>query len=204
MEYPPRQSGESPSSAQLLAYPNPPPNSKSTVTKRIRRGLASIWNVPAKRFYPLQFTLEELFKGGRNYYRVTSRMLSGEPRIQDVEIAVEPGWAAGTRIIFNEAGDECAPGVFQTLVFVVDQTYHERFTRRKAGELVFNQNIDPREVSAKNGGRALGKVVGLDGKVIDVKPEGVIYHGQETVIRGEGMLKRKKGKVVGRGDLIIR
>lgn len=132
-------------------------------------------------------------------------MLSGEPKIQEVQIDVKPGWKPGTRIVFPDAGNERAPGAFQTMIFVVEQVHHEKFTRMDGGRLVLNQEVDLVDALKENGKRELRKVVGLDGKVIEFyPPKGVINPGQETVIKAEGMYTRSKSKVVGRGDLIIR
>lgn len=132
-------------------------------------------------------------------------MLSGEPKIQEVQIDVKPGWKTGTRIIFPDAGNERAPGVFQTMIFVVEQVHHERFTRREGGKLVYNTDIDLVDALKENGRREKRTVLGLDGKIIEFyPPKGVINPGQEMVIKGEGMYTRSKSKVVGRGDLIIR
>lgn len=154
---------------------------------------------------PLMLTLEELFRGGTHAYQITTRLLSGEPKIQNVQIDVMPGWALGTQIIVPNAGNECAPGKFQTMIFVVEQIQHEKFTRLEGGKLEHDQDISLLDARKANGTRALREVVGLDGKVIKFyPPRGAILHGQETVIKGEGMYKRSNGKAVGRGDLIIR
>ncbi|KAG8900144.1 hypothetical protein FRC00_014273 [Tulasnella sp. 408] len=160
---------------------------------------------PGERICPLPLTLEELFKGGMHTYRIMTLLLSGEPKVEKICINIEPGWEAGTRIISRNSGDEVAPGVFQTMVFVVEQIHHERFTRRKGGEIMYNQNINLVDAVKDNGRREARKVIGLDGKVIEFyPPKGVINHGQETLIKGEGMYTRSKNKVVERGDLIIR
>ncbi|KIO19291.1 hypothetical protein M407DRAFT_31077 [Tulasnella calospora MUT 4182] len=153
--------------------------------------------IPASPNYPLQ--------GGTHAYQITTRLLSGEPKIQNVQIDVMPGWALGTQIIVPNAGNECAPGKFQTMIFVVEQIQHEKFTRLEGGKLEHDQDISLLDARKANGTRALREVVGLDGKVIKFyPPRGAILHGQETVIKGEGMYKRSNGKAVGRGDLIIR
>ncbi|KAG8919427.1 hypothetical protein FRC01_001291 [Tulasnella sp. 417] len=155
--------------------------------------------------YPLMLTLEELFKGGTYAYQITTRLLSGEPKTQTVRIDVMPGWAPGTQIIVPNAGNECAPGEFQTMIFVVEQVQHEWFTRREGGMLEYVQDISLLDARNVNRTRALCKVVGLDGEIIKFyPPRGAILHGQESVIKEKGMYKRSKGKVVGRGDLIIR
>lgn len=174
-------------------------------SSKVARSSSAEGSIPAEWIYPLPLTLEELFKGGTYTYRITTRLLSGEPKIQEVQIDVKPGWKPGTRIVFPDAGNERAPGVFQTMIFVVEQVHHERFTRLDGGKLVLNQEVDLVDALKENGRREVRKVVGLDGKVIEFyPPKGVINPGQETVIKGEGMYTRSKSKVVGRGDLIIR
>ncbi|KAG8965368.1 hypothetical protein FRC00_004524, partial [Tulasnella sp. 408] len=115
-------------------------------------------SIAAEWIYPLPLTLEELFKGGTYTYRITTRLLSGEPKIQEVQIDVKPGWKTGTRIIFPDAGNERAPGVFQTMIFVVEQVHHERFTRREGGKLVYNAEIDLVDALKENGKREVRKV----------------------------------------------
>ncbi|KIO26297.1 hypothetical protein M407DRAFT_74611, partial [Tulasnella calospora MUT 4182] len=160
---------------------------------------------PSDKSPPLSDKYSNMFNGGTYYYRITTRLLSGEPKVQTVQIVIKPGWKTGTRIIFPDAGNERYPGVFQTMVFVVKQVDHERFTRREGGKLECYQDIYPLEAHMETGKRALRKIVGLDGKVIEFyPPQGVINHGQETVIVGEGMPQRSNREVVGRGDLIVR
>ncbi|KAG8919428.1 hypothetical protein FRC01_001292 [Tulasnella sp. 417] len=155
--------------------------------------------------YALRLTLEELFNGTVRTYRIKIRLLSGESRTREVPINVMPGWTTGTRVIFRNAGNECAPGIFGAVVFVVEQVDHERFRRRDCGILECSQEISLSEARNVNGVRTSRKVVGLDGKVIRFyPPKGLISPGQETLIKGEGMYQRSRGKVVGRGDLIIR
>ncbi|KAG8907735.1 hypothetical protein FRC01_007594, partial [Tulasnella sp. 417] len=162
-------------------------------------------SVPAECIYPLLLTLEELFKGGKYTYQIPIRLLSGEPKIQEFQIDVEPGWKTGARIEYPDTGNERAPGVFQRTIFVVRQVPHERFSRHGRGNLVYNTDIDLMDARKENRRREVRKVVGVDGKMIEFyPPKGVINPGQEMVIKGEGMYRRSEGNVVGRGDLIIR
>ncbi|KAG9022971.1 hypothetical protein FS837_006071 [Tulasnella sp. UAMH 9824] len=191
-----------PERLRVLSGPSPQPDydSDSTSSSSAFEG-----SIPAEWIYPVPLTLEELFKGGTYTYRITTRLLSGEPKIQEVQIDVKPGWKTGTRIVFPDAGNERAPGVFQTMIFMVEQIDHQRFTRREGGKLVYTTDIDLVDALEENGRREARKVVGLDGKVIEFyPPKGVIKPGQEMVIKGEGMYTRSKSKVVGRGDLIVR
>lgn len=162
-------------------------------------------DIPPEWIYPLPLTLEELFKGGKYTYRITTRLLSGAPKIQEVEVDVKPGWKSGTRIIFPSAGNERTPGKFQDMIFVVEQVHHERFARLDGGRLVLNQDIDLVDALKENVQREARKVVGIDGNIIQFyPPQGVIRSGKETVVKGQGMWIRSKSQVIGRGDLIIR
>ncbi|KAG8913561.1 hypothetical protein FRC00_002143 [Tulasnella sp. 408] len=155
------------------------------------------------RTWPL--TLEELFNGGTYWYQITTNLLSGKIKHQKVQIDIHPGWKTGTRVIFPDMGNERAPGVFQTLIFVVEEVHHDRFTRREGGGLVYEAYIESIEAREERYRSQSFMVEGLDGKFIEFNlPKGVIEHGQETVIKGEGMHIRSKHKVIGRGDLIIR
>lgn len=161
--------------------------------------------IPAEWIYPLQLTLEELFKGGKYTFRITTRMLNGTQKASDVAIDVQPGWKSGTRIVFPGAGNERRPGVFQDMIFVVEQVHHERFARLDGGRLVLNQDIDLVDALKEGVQRPPRDVVGIDGKTLTFyPPTGLIKPNQETVIKGHGMWIRSKSKTVGRGDLVIK
>jgi DnaJ-class molecular chaperone len=84
--------------------------------------------------YPLNVTLEELFKGTTKKMRITSKKVmdsSGRtaPVSVDKEIAVKAGWKDGTKITFESEGDE-GPGVTPAdIVFTLHTKPHERFVR---------------------------------------------------------------------------
>ncbi|KAG8914772.1 hypothetical protein FRC01_003924 [Tulasnella sp. 417] len=137
-------------------------------------------SVPVEWISPLPLTLEELFEGGTYALRVKTRFFSGELGIRELNIDVKPGWMTGTRIIFPNAGNERSPGAFHTIILVVKQVDHERFTRREGGNLLYNADIDPVDAVKENGRREVRKVLSLDGKIIEFYPsKGVINPGQE-------------------------
>lgn len=172
-----------------------PPNAANVATE----------NIPPEWIYPLPLTLEELFKGGKYTYQISTRMISGAPRIQTVELDVKPGWKSGTRVIFPSAGNERKPGVFQDIIFVVEQIHHERFARLEGGRIVLNEDVDYHDANRAGVRREPRRVVGLDGTVLEIHPPaGIIKQGMETVVKNHGMWQRSKSKVVGRGDLVIR
>ena len=135
-------------------------------------------------------------------------MLDGTKKEQFVDIAVQPGWKNGTKIIFPSMGNQRPDGSFQDVIFVVEQQHHERFARLDGGRLVVNVEIDLLD-ALKDGStgntRRSKKIRGLDGNPVDISvPTGVIKNGMETYVRGAGMPMRSKSRVVGRGDLIVR
>jgi len=132
-------------------------------------------------------------------------MLDGTTKEQVVLVDVQPGWKSTTRITFPRAGNEYAPGHYQDVIFVVEQVHHERFARLDGGRLVVTEVIDYAE--AINPGRKpqTRRILGVDGKMIElVPPATVIKNGMETIVKEHGMYLRSKGQVIGRGDLIIR
>lgn len=81
----------------------------------------------------LNLTLEELFTGVTKRLKITRNALSPDGRPERVakvhEVVIKPGYKAGTKIRYNNAGSEapgCAPG---DVVFIVGEKAHEQFTR---------------------------------------------------------------------------
>lgn len=158
--------------------------------------------VPSEWIFPLPLTLEELSEGTAHRYRITRHLLSGKKKNIMVDIDVAPGWKKGTKIRFAGAGNERQGGVPQDVVFIVEEMAHERFVR-KGSLLVTRVQISLLEALTGDGRSVL--ITDLHGKEIEVHiPPGVIKPGDECCIEGAGMPIRKQGKILGRGDLVIR
>ncbi len=84
--------------------------------------------------YPLNVTLEELYSGATKKMRITSKKVVDEsgrtqPVAVEKEIAVKAGWKNGTKITFENEGDE-APGVTPAdIIFTLHTKHHDRFER---------------------------------------------------------------------------
>jgi DnaJ homolog subfamily B member 4 len=118
------------------------------------------------------------------------------------QIAILPGWKAGTKVRFPRAGNETTSGEAQDLVFVVEEKPHARFTREDNN---LRTKVPLPLVDALSGSKLPTRTVELlDGRKLSVKvPEGVVKPGQTTIIAGEGMPIRKQTEGKKKGDLIV-
>ncbi|KAJ3098850.1 hypothetical protein HDU96_010925 [Phlyctochytrium bullatum] len=155
---------------------------------------------------PLPVTLEDLYKGTTKKLKVTRKILDGATgqAIQTekvLEVAIKPGWKAGTKIKYPNEGDEIpgTGGKHQDIEFVIEEKPHPRF-RREGDNLRLEVEVDL--VDALTG--FVRRVETLDGRGLEVKGGAgsqVVKPGDEMVVRGEGM---PISKIPGRkGDLII-
>ncbi|KAG9021463.1 hypothetical protein FRB95_002063 [Tulasnella sp. JGI-2019a] len=78
--------------------------------------------------YHLPLDLDQLSEGGKQQFQITRRMLDGEQQEKTVFVNVRPGSTPGTRITFPGAGNERIPGMYQDVVFVVEQKPDKRPT----------------------------------------------------------------------------
>jgi DnaJ-class molecular chaperone len=84
--------------------------------------------------HTLYVTLEELYTGTTKRMRITSKRIvdsagSTQQVAAEKEIVVKAGWKNGTKITFENEGDE-APGVIPAdVVFTLQTKPHDRFER---------------------------------------------------------------------------
>ena len=96
--------------------------------------------------HTLFVTLEDLFTGTTKRMRITSkRVVDGSGTMQQIaaekEIVVKPGWKNGTKITFENEGDE-APGVIPAdIVFTLQTKPHDLF-ERDGDDLVHTCAVD--------------------------------------------------------------
>jgi len=126
-----------------------------------------------------------------------SRIRNGQVTPKVVEIEVKKGWKAGTKVTYEKEGDE-KPGIIPAdIVFVVEETKHDRF-ERKGNDLLHIRSITLTEALC---GTTV-TVLGLDGSQIDINTEDeVVYPGYRKIIRGKGMpIGKKPGEF---GHLVV-
>jgi len=151
---------------------------------------------------PIYLSLEDLYKGVTKRMKVTKTIVDGQtgksmPAENILTVEVKPGYKEGTKIRFEEEGDE-KPGLIPAdVVFIIKQNPHPIF-KREGNNLIMNVKIPL--VKALTGTTV--KVDGIDGRSKNVEINEVIYPGYKKVLKGEGMPNSKRPGE--RGDLEIR
>ncbi|EUC64834.1 chaperone protein DnaJ [Rhizoctonia solani AG-3 Rhs1AP] len=158
---------------------------------------------PPDVIHPLKLSLEDIFKGTKKHLKLKRKLLDGSTEAKDIEIDVLPGWKAGTKVRYARMGNERADGESADVVFVVEEKEHARF-KRDGEDLITTCKVPLLEALAGEGG-ATQSIELLDGTQRTIRtPASIIKPGQETRIPGLGMPVRKEGKVVRKGDLVVK
>lgn len=112
-------------------------------------------------------------------------------------IEVKPGWKKGTKITFEEKGNEQPDMIPADIVFIIDEKPHPVFTR-EGNDLIATKNISLAE--ALTGCTVQLKT--LDGRNLSIPINTVIHPNYEEVVPKEGMpLPKDPSK---KGDLRIK
>mmetsp|Transcript_18076 Transcript_18076/g.41682 ORF Transcript_18076/g.41682 Transcript_18076/m.41682 type:complete len:209 (-) Transcript_18076:232-858(-) len=143
----------------------------------------------------LRCTLEELYTGSCKKRKITRKLLNGNDEEQTLTIDVRPGWKAGTKITFEQHGNEVSPGVFQDICFVIVERPHSTFARD--GSTLTMRHTVPL-LKALTGFTL--SIQTLDGRKVQVPVSGVTQPGSHRVVAGEGF---PSSKTAGKGDLVI-
>jgi len=143
--------------------------------------------------FDLVCTLEELYNGATKKMRV--KRAGREDAI--LEVKVQPGWQAGTKVTFKGEGDDGGNGVAQDICFVVKEAPHARFVRL-GPNLVTKVAVDLAD--ALCGDVAL-RVDMLDGSLLEFTVKDPVRPGQQIRVQGRGMPRAKAGFAP--GDLVI-
>jgi len=150
--------------------------------------------------YPLSVTLEDLYSGAVKKVRITSKRImdtngTTAPISSDKVITVKQGWKDGTKITFENEGDE-SPGIIPAdIVFTLQTKPHDRF-ERDGDDLIHKVNISLFE--ALCGVKV--NVLTLDNRTVVVD----LHHVTPDTVKilpGEGMINAKK---MSKGDMRIK
>lgn len=85
----------------------------------------------------LELELEEVFHGGvklvkiSRYEFVDELKMKTEKKEISMSVPIPPGILEGTRLLFNEAGDQSPTRILADIAFVVRDKKHETFRREK-------------------------------------------------------------------------
>ncbi|KXN73140.1 putative heat shock protein [Conidiobolus coronatus NRRL 28638] len=154
---------------------------------------------PVSRKIPL--SLEDLYTGVSKKLKITrTSVTAGRDKETVLTLNVKPGWKAGTKITYNNEGDEVAPGVAQDIEFIIDQKPHPTFTRSD-NDLQTSVKLTLKE--ALCGFKR--SIQTLDNRQIPIQTSNITKPGQVFQIPGEGMPISKnpgqKGRLIVKTDI---
>lgn len=99
-------------------------------------------------------------------------------------------------------GHEWKPGIFQDIAFIIEEAPHDRFVRL-FDDLIMDVRIPWVDKLRQQGGKV--PLVGIDGRNLVIQidtPKDRNTKGR-SVVQGAGMPIRERGRVVGRGNLVV-
>ncbi|KAI0342705.1 DnaJ-domain-containing protein [Trametopsis cervina] len=165
--------------------------------------------------FPLLLSLEDIYQGASQHYRITRTRRSGTTQSVKVDVQVSPNWHSGTRIRVPGVGNERKDGSYQDIVFLVEVEPHPTFTREGDDLVVAVQvpwadphtrpypSTDSTACPSEDEEEVYLKM--LDGQEHALPiPRSLVEAADGTRVKGAGMPIRKHGKNVGRGDLIVK
>lgn len=178
--------------------------------------------------FPLPLSLDDLYHGASHTYRITRTLRSGKTQTVKIDIKILPGWRKGTRIRVPGVGNQRRDDSFQDIVFVVEELPDPRFTRVENDLFISVQvpwadsqsrpySWSPSD-SAEHGcsditasatpshpPEELAFLKGLNGEEFALSiPRTLVEGADGTRIVGAGMPIRNRGRVDGKGDLVVR
>ncbi|KAL6547586.1 hypothetical protein OROHE_009291 [Orobanche hederae] len=144
--------------------------------------------------------LEELYTGSTRKMKISRQVVDANGRLASeseiLTIDVKPGWKKGTKITFQDKGNEQLNQLPADLVFVIDEKPHKVF-KRDGNDLLMYCAVT---LSEAIGGTTVN-VTTLDGRNLSIPVTDIISPGYELVVSREGMpIAKEPGN---RGDLKI-
>ena len=134
----------------------------------------------------LACTLEELYAGRTRRMKISRKRLSPQGGQREdsetLNIDIRPGWKKGTRITFQEKGDERPGHIPADIVFVLEEKAHARFVRDN-NDLIYKHKVPLREALT---GTTV-ELETLDGRMLRIPVNEIIHPGMNKVVAGEGM-----------------
>lgn len=155
---------------------------------------------PEPVHHTLSIPLDAIYTGTTKRVKISKKIRDGATGqlvnvSKDLEINVKPGWKDGTKITFENEGDEIQPGVAQDIVFEIKSKPHIKFTREN-DDLIYKHDVSL--VEAIEGFQFT--LTTLDNRQLQIK-ETKMPSNLTKIISGEGMPNNKKRT---RGDLKIK
>lgn len=146
----------------------------------------------------LECTLEDLYFGSTKKFRITRKRLNGTSEIKNIEIEIKSGWKDGTKITYENLGDEIQDMSPADIIFIVKTSQHPKFSRN-GDDLILTTKI-PYHYTQND----FSKQIDLISKKIMTINVPTLKNKREFIIEGCGMPIRKKKEQCGYGNLIIK
>ncbi|KAI3454052.1 hypothetical protein Pfo_010715 [Paulownia fortunei] len=148
----------------------------------------------------LPCSLEELYSGSTRKMKISRQVADANGRLvtesEILTIDVKPGWKKGTKITFQDKGNEQPNQLPADLVFVIDEKPHNIF-KRDGNDLIMNYRVTLAEAI---GGTTVD-VTTLDNRNLSIPVNDIVSPGYELIVSREGMpIAKEPGN---RGDLKI-
>ncbi|EFC50619.1 predicted protein [Naegleria gruberi] len=147
-------------------------------------------------------SLEDLYKGKTKRIKITKQVLNpdGQTTRKESKILTFPikkGFKKGTKIRFENEGDQ-APGIIAAdVVFEIDEQPHNTF-QREGNNLIYTPNVSLKEALS---GTVI-EVKTLDDRTLRIPINDIVNPGYSKTVSGEGMPLSKNPDQ--KGDLIIK
>lgn len=136
--------------------------------------------------HTLPCSLEELYQGATKRVKITREVADRSALTRKIEeiltIDTKPGWKKGTKITFEEKGNERPNITPADVVFIVDEKPHSEFTR-DGNDLIVTRRISVTEAFT---GYTV-HLITLDGRNLTLPINDVIHPNYQKFVPNEGM-----------------
>jgi DnaJ family protein B protein 4 len=152
----------------------------------------------------LALSLEDIYKGVTKKMKITRKIRSRQKVHEETEfltIEIKPGMKPGTKITFSNKGDVNPGSEPADMVFILQQKPHNLFERIDA-DLITKIDINSKDIAS-----------GFEKNIKDIEGNDLIIKINKNQIKDsayvhkipeKGMPIRKDGRVIGRGDLLVK
>ncbi|KAI5191037.1 DnaJ-like protein subfamily B member 4 [Nematocida sp. AWRm77] len=147
--------------------------------------------------YHLKVTLEDICMGTTKTIKIRKQLRNGQRVENVVHVKILPGYKPGTKITFDNAGDEHPDGSSTNIVVILQEVPHALY-KLSGSDIVYDFCIGLKE-SLKPFSKS---IIGLKGNPITITNEMFGSVWGDRVVKEEGVPDRSQGSR--RGNLVIK
>lgn len=149
----------------------------------------------------LPVSLEEILSGCTKKMKITRRVTQPDGHMfkedKILTINVKPGWKSGTKITFNQEGDQSPNALAADVIFIIKDKPHPYF-KRDGSDIKYVAKISLKEALT---GSSVVRVPTLDGDPVTLAIRDIVKPTTQKRLTGRGLPNPKEPNK--RGDLII-